>query len=142
MRALLVLALCACSETDRDEIVVGVWDLDDPEAIVIPSTMVAGQPITFTIVTHGSSCVSYHSTEVEQEGETVDITPYDRRSSPDGFCDDVYLTFEHAATVTFSIGGRNLVRIHGSFDERGLIPIERDVLVNVSGGISASAAPN
>src|SRR5687767_1261631 len=97
----LLLACAACADSAHDEVVVAKWELGDEQAIRVPSQIFADQPTPITIVSHGNDCVSLHSTEVEVGAGVIDITPYDRRFSADGFCSDVQLTFEHTVTVVF-----------------------------------------
>jgi hypothetical protein len=136
MRSYFLLLVCAaCADPAHDEVVVAHWNLGDEQAIRIPSPIFAGQPTPITIVSDGNDCVSLHSTEVEVAGDVVDITPYDRRFSTDDFCSDIGLTFEHTVTVVFpqTPSKTALLRIHGSYDERGHVLIERDIVVPLLG---------
>jgi hypothetical protein len=110
--------------------VPGRWSLEDETSVVVGSSFLVGQPFTIKITTHGNSCVSFHSTEVDIGEHVVDIRPYDRRHSLDGFCDDILLTFDHSTEITLDERARTLIRVHGSFDERGREAIERDFIVH------------
>jgi hypothetical protein len=128
----VVWILCiGCGEEGYDEVVAGRWFLDDDTSVIVDQEVSSGQSSSIKITTSGNSCTSFHSTEVTVRENVVDITPYDRRSSSDGFCEDNEVRIDHSTSVTLNEVGRTLIRVHGSFDERGKEAIERDFIVHV-----------
>lgn len=72
--------------------------------LTVPATASAGEPFTVTITTAGSSsCHVRSETEVEIEGDTAVITPYDTFEL--GNCTADLEAFDHEVSVTFDDAG-------------------------------------
>ena len=84
-----------------------------------PSTAAVDSMITISVRTVGTACYSVERTDVAQNQDTGDLTPYDRRIIPIGpgsTCpaNEMYLT--HSGAFRFSSAGDKTITIHGATD--------------------------
>ena len=111
----VVVSLSCYGPADR---VVGHIDFSDirghePQ---IPETAIAGVPFPVTVWTMGGGCHEGGDTEVDIDGLTAEVTPYDYLETRFGVCTDILLRFEHKATVRFDAPGPGEVVLRYSTD--------------------------
>jgi hypothetical protein len=127
---LALLAACA----DESVIELGFLEHEErPFAIDVPAPLVAGEPVTVTFTTYGSSCTSAYSTGVASDGETFFLTPLDVRSlSDEGACDGRVQSLVHGVQLVFDTPGAHTIRVHGrKLVKSTATEIERDTEVVV-----------
>lgn len=132
----LVLGAAGCtSSTGVNEVTtIGVIEeLNTGEdAIVVPDVVQAGEEFEVTVTTSGrNSCVREDRTEVEVEGSSAEITPYDVTSErSDGGCAQVIVHLTRTETITFDEPGPALIVVYGrSFHDNDIHPHEFEVVV-------------
>jgi hypothetical protein len=105
------LVLSACT----DDSVVEVGQLEVPgggQRVAVPTSATTGEPFQVDIATWDDGCISFERTDVETSNESVEITPYDRRTL-DGGCTDILLELDHGQTIVFDTAGAKTVRVVG-----------------------------
>lgn len=85
----------------------------------IPGTATAGVPLPVTVWTMGDGCREGGDTEVDVDGLTAVVTPYDIQIRSTGGCTEELRRFEHTATVVFDVPGTAevLLRYSTSYGE-------------------------
>lgn len=109
--ALLVpvaLAACGISEPIEDRL-IGIVDEESEgvPAVSVPEEVGVAEVFEVTVRTVGGACVRKGETEVEVDGDTATITPYDHYAVPrPGLgCIPTAETFQHTAELTFASAG-------------------------------------
>lgn len=87
--------------------------------IVGPDTVRAGQSVSFTINTFGSSCLRPESTAVVRSDRLAVLTPYDRSPGPNFACTADYGTRPHPVTLSFPTAGSATIRVRGMMYAQG-----------------------
>ena len=129
------LALGCSSATAPDQVkVVGVIDglAAGAPQVEVPTTVQAGQAFTVTVTTSGlNGCWELHDTEVDVDGATAVVTPYDLEYRGNEYgCTSMTLTFQHTASVTFATPGGARVEIRGREVPGGpIVTVVRTVVV-------------
>jgi len=82
----------------------------------IPETATAGVPFPVTVWTMGGGCHDGGDTEVDVDGLSAEVTPYDYLRTGAGVCTDILLRFEHKVTVRFDAPGPGEVVLRYSTD--------------------------
>ena len=119
MRKLLVmigvglLAGCEVFEAETETELGVVFVSGTAFQIGIPDTVAAGRPFQVNVLTYGNSCVEFARTDIEREGMTAEIRPYDRRDTESDDCVTNNTPIAHPATLQFGAPGRATVRIVG-----------------------------
>lgn len=108
----VVCALCGCA----DESVIEVGQLEIEGAgrhVVVPMDAMVNELLLIEIMTWGDGCYSFERTDVELIGDSIDVTPYDRRRLGDGVCPNILRHLDHSVTVKFETPGAKTVRVTG-----------------------------
>lgn len=104
----VALAGCGVSEPIEDRL-VGIVDeeAEGVPAVSVPEQVGVAEAFEVTVRTVGGACVRKGDTEVEVDGDTATITPYDHFAVPrPGLgCIPTAETFQHTAELTFTSGG-------------------------------------
>lgn len=114
----VTLAACGVAEPLEDRL-VGILVLEDGAPVVdVPDTVRAGTPFEVSVITVGGACIRRDDTDVEVDGATATVTPWDRFAIPrPGFgCLPSTSTLDHTASVTFSSPGAATVVVRGRED--------------------------
>jgi hypothetical protein len=130
--SILTLAGCAVplpTETadSRDIGVIAGVAARDPH-IVMPDSARAGADFVISVRTYGSGCTTRHSTQLVQQGRTVDVVPFDQTTQRE-LCPTVLQTLEHGVTTRFAAPGAASVRVTGRHMQGGLVTYERQIIV-------------
>jgi hypothetical protein len=124
-------ALSLACGTGPDEALEVGWVCCPHEALQLslPDTVEPGVPFTVTLETYGNGCYRKGTTEVTQEGDSALIVPLDYRSLTADACDDILLTFEHEALLSFDASGENTVIVRGRGESGTVQDYSRNVWV-------------
>ena len=109
---LVLTAACDVVDPDVETQLGTVFAFNQPSAALIPDTVLAGVPFTIDLRTFGDSCVTFTRTEIETDGNVVEIRPYDRIDTSDP-CDGVMRTINHAVTLHFPVTETVTIRVIG-----------------------------
>jgi hypothetical protein len=103
----VVASACGIAEPIEDRLVGVVYEQDGVPAVVVPEEAGVAQPFEVTVRTVGGACIRKGETEVEVDGQTATVTPYDRYAIPrPGLgCLPAASTIEHTVLVTFEGAG-------------------------------------
>lgn len=119
----MVVLLTAAASLGCNEVwpgerrVVGNIDFSAGGGPQIPETATAGVPQVITFYTYGGGCHEGGDTEVDIDGQTAVVTPYDYLDVPlDGVCTLQLKTFEHSAVVVFRRPGPARIVLRYSSD--------------------------
>ena len=98
---------CGIAEPIEDRLVGILHEQDGVPAVLVPGQAEVAQPFEVTVRTVGGACIRKGETEVEIEGQTATVTPYDRYAIPrPGLgCLPSASTIEHTVLVTFEGAG-------------------------------------
>ena len=120
LAALGAAAVAGCTSPALVERMVGHIDFSDIEGVEprIPETATASVPFEVTVWTWGGGCYEIGETEVDVDGRTAVVTPYDYLETTAKSCTDDIRYFEHKATVTFMDPGTAQVVLRYSTDSR------------------------
>lgn len=102
------------------------------DAITVPNTAQAGQAFEVVITTTGrNGCVREGHTELEVDGSTAEITPYDITAErSDEGCTQALVRFTRTVEVTFDVPGVATVVVFGrSFTDSDIHRHEFQVMV-------------
>lgn len=116
---LLVVVLatgCHSAAGPTRERVVGTIaaGMSSTAALESPVTALAGEPVTVTVTTVGSSsCTAAAGAEVIYRGAVVEITPYDWTAAPETACSRDMHPFPRRVTVRFPTMGTFTLRVTG-----------------------------
>lgn len=115
---LTVAAALGCNELwPGERRVVGHIDFGVGGGPGIPETATASVPQVITFHTYGGGCHEGGETEVDIDGQTAVVTPYDYLDVPlNGTCTLVLRSFEHKAIVTFRRPGAAKIVVRYSSD--------------------------
>jgi len=104
--AVVIVGLTGCLSVTEHR-VIGIIDFDDSSWPLprIPETATAGVPIEMTIWTMETGCYRQGDTEVEVDGRSAVLTPYDFLETGDFGCPAYLFFFEHGATVVLEEPG-------------------------------------
>ena len=121
---LVVVLTTGCGLFDGEVRIVGVVYVErvnnhiEPDferiAIEVPDTVPVATAFTVSVTTEGGGCYRGGDTEVDVNGSTAIITPYDYSfydgdgGSAEG-CPSILIRFEHIAQVTFDARGASTV---------------------------------
>lgn len=105
--AVAIVGLTGCGLFSTEHRVIGMASLDHsgwplPQ---IPETATAGVPLEVVITTGGGGCHRQGDTEVEVNGRSAVLTPYDFLTTGYAVCTDILVFFEHKAKVVFEEPG-------------------------------------
>ena len=108
-------------------------DMQRP-AIELPDTVSAATPFPVTVTTQVGGCTRGGETDVEVNGNSAVITPYDYSTSIlDGgsshICTDDLRFAEHIAQVTFGAAGEGMVVVRSRTSRSDATPIEYEYAV-------------
>ena len=103
----VVIGLPGCGLFSPEDPVIGIIDFDHAAWPLpqIPETATAGVPLEMAIWTGGGGCYRQGYTEVEVDGRSAVVTPYDFRTTGGGDCPLLLAIFEHRTTVVFKEPG-------------------------------------
>lgn len=117
--ALAVLASstfsCSSGTAPEEEQRVGLiagFNQDDPR-IQVPDTVDAGDSFLVEVSTYGNGCYRQGETEVEANGSSAVVTPWDYVDVSGRACPDILLEFLHQATIRFDLPGTRTVTVVG-----------------------------
>lgn len=114
----VTVSACGVAEPLEDRL-VGILVLEDgAPAVVVPDTVRAGVPFQVSVTTVGGACIRRDETDVEVDGATATVTPWDRFAIPrPGFgCLPSTATLDHTTSVTFPGSGPATVVVRGRED--------------------------
>jgi hypothetical protein len=114
--ALALLSLAACADEDSIvELGVLAYNPYDPPRVEVPLSVAEGVALHVDVTTFGDGCVTYERTDLDIDGDVIDIFPYDRRElpPPNGGCTLIGLDFDHGGAIIFKTAGAKLIRVHG-----------------------------
>ena len=123
--AAVIVGLPGCGLFSTEHRVIGIINFDDSAWPLprIPETATAGVPLEMAVWTLGICPLRQGDAEVEVDGRSAVVTPYDFLRTGDDFaCPLIYRRFEHEATVVFEEPGTAeivLVYSTGSTGELG-----------------------
>ncbi len=130
--AALSIAAIACQESTaaRSERSIGFIENEPADRVIsAPSTVTAGQAFDVTVTTYGNSCVSAAGADVEIDGITARITPYDFRRT-DQTCLDYSAPYPRTVQLRFDLSGEGIIRVSGrSHQSSQLVTVQRSVFV-------------
>lgn len=108
---------------------------EDPLLITTPDTVTAGDPFEVVVRTYGGGCVEKGEVAVQQEGLSVDVTPWDLVREGEGLnCPDVLGMFDHRAVLTLPTARTAEIRFHGrEAPADSLLVVTRSVVVLPNG---------
>lgn len=118
--AMAAAALPACSidHFDSKERVFGHIAFDDLHSdFHIPDTATVGVPVRLAVWTQGAGCHEGGDTEVDVDGLSAVVTPYDYLDKGAGVCTLILLRFDHGTTVVFTEPGDAEVELRYSTDD-------------------------
>jgi len=97
----------------------------------LPSTVMHGEDFTVSVTTYGGGCISKGDTDVDRDGLTPVITPYDIDSSrPDTYCTLILKYITHEAVLRFDTPGVATLIIRGQQKpSREIFSVQRTVIV-------------
>ena len=113
---ILLVLLTSCSLFGRRVRVVGeISTFSEQDAIVVPVSVQSGASFEVTVITLGGGCTEQGETEVEVQGLSADITPYDYQLiPPPGTACPLYgKEYRHTATLSFAEKGTAMLLFHG-----------------------------
>ncbi|HEX7118665.1 MAG TPA: hypothetical protein VF212_07760 [Longimicrobiales bacterium] len=122
LRPSLVLVACACASgggaADEPRRVIGTIEHHgDPVRVEAPAEVARGADFRVTVVTYGGGCVRQGDTEVEVDGLSAVVTPYDIDITPTlppgGACTLELRMYRHDATLRFDGAGTATVTFRG-----------------------------
>lgn len=103
-----IVGLPGCGLFSTEHRVIGIIDFDDSAWPLprIPETATAGVPLEMVVSTMATGCYRQGGTEVEVDGRSAVVTPYDfLTTGGDAACPAPLGFFEHGATVVFEEPG-------------------------------------
>lgn len=107
--AVAIVGLPGCNRSSTDAVehrVIGTIDFSPGRPLPqIPETATAGVPLEIVVTTRGAGCHRQGDTEVEVNGRSAVVTPYDILRTGDHGCYDEGKFFEHRTTVVFEEPG-------------------------------------
>ena len=106
---MLAAAGCFLLPPDEERVVATVRDVQ------LPDSVRQGQSFMVRITTAGGGCMRQGDDEVQVEGNTADITPYDIIITPrDGSgCNLFAVDYHHVVGLAFPAVGSGVVVVHG-----------------------------
>lgn len=116
---LTILLLGGCTGSvnpDGWQRVVGVIEFGGGSAVPIqlPAEVRRGDPFTATVVTFGSgTCTRADGADVQVNGLTATITPYDLKPTGDAICTDDLASHPRTVTLRFQLTGEASIRVIG-----------------------------
>lgn len=141
LAAALTLTLAACASTpnaneapreQEGRRVLGVIDHHgDPVQVEVPAEVARGTDFQVAVVTYGGGCVSQGDTDVQIDGLSAVVAPFDIDvSGPGVFCTMELRQFRHTATLRFDRPGTATIIFRGRrVPEGDVVSVERTVRV-------------
>lgn len=132
---LLALAAAGCSplllEDEEERVVATISHYGDPARVEIPDAVTRGVAFDVAVTSYGGGCVSQGDTEVEVQGSSAVVTPYDIELRPrNGACTDDLRLYRHVAQVRFDTPGQAVVTVRGFRKPEGnVITVHKTVAV-------------
>ncbi|HEX6940552.1 MAG TPA: hypothetical protein VF158_14140 [Longimicrobiales bacterium] len=135
----LILAVCACATGGRNDdgprrVVGTIEHYGDPVRVEAPADVARGADFRVTVVTYGGGCLHQGDTEVEINGLSAVVTPYDIDVTPTvppgGACTLELRQYRHDATLRFDRAGSATITFRGRRLPSGeIISVTRTVRV-------------
>ena len=112
---LLAAQACSLLLPDREKREAAVLEhYGDPARVTVPQTVAAGVPFTVRVSSYGGGCVRSGGTDVSGQGNTVDVRPYDLRTTGENVvCTSDLKMYDHDVTLSLPTPGTGTIRIHG-----------------------------
>lgn len=131
--AVLVAAGCPALIGPDWRAEVGTIRLGGPQpvpALVVRDTVDAGEAFTARVATFGSTgCIRPAGAEVEAEGNTAEITPYDMVAPEGTVCTRDLRAFPREVTLKFDAPGEAIIRVRGRGPGGAMVQVEERVVV-------------
>jgi len=111
----ILIALTGCTGAtgpDRLRVLGEIkgYNSGDPQILIV---LQEGRRVDVSVTTYGGGCHSQGETEVDIQGLTVTVTPYDYTALPGTGCTRQLVAFTHRAFVQFRNSGTARVRVRG-----------------------------
>ncbi|HEX8691123.1 MAG TPA: hypothetical protein VF746_01680 [Longimicrobium sp.] len=132
---LLALAGAGCSALlfadEEERVIATISHYGDGVKAEIPDVATRGVAFDVTVTSYGGGCVLEGDTEVEVQGSTAVVTPYDVELRPrNGACTDDLRFYRHAARVRFDTPGQATVTVRGVRKPEGdVVTVQKTVTV-------------
>lgn len=137
-RVVGILHMSESAASDASGLALSVTD-DEPgdwrrDALSAPDTVDAGVPFAATVTTTGlNGCWNEAGANVEESGNRIDITPFDRTGA--GLCTQEIVSLPREITLRFDEAGTGVIRVSGrrifadDLERSEPIELERTVVV-------------